>query len=89
MISKGKPEELEEKPVPQTSYEAQGTEPRLRSERSHSLTAWTKERSPNFKANNNNNNNNNNCSWLRHYATSQKVAGSSPDDFIGFFFQFT
>jgi hypothetical protein len=27
-------------------------------------------------------------SWLRHYATSRKVAGSSPDDGI-FFFQFT
>jgi hypothetical protein len=28
------------------------------------------------------------CSWLRHYATSQKVAGSSPDD-VDFFFQLT
>jgi hypothetical protein len=25
------------------------------------------------------------CSWLRHYATIQKVAGSIPDEFIGFF----
>jgi hypothetical protein len=24
-------------------------------------------------------------SWLRHYATSRKVAGSNPDEFIGFF----
>jgi hypothetical protein len=24
-------------------------------------------------------------SWLRHYATSQKVAGSNPDEVIGFF----
>jgi hypothetical protein len=24
-------------------------------------------------------------SWLRHYATSRKVAGSSPDEVIGFF----
>jgi hypothetical protein len=23
--------------------------------------------------------------WLRHYATSRKVAGSSPDEVIGFF----
>jgi hypothetical protein len=27
-------------------------------------------------------------SWLRHYATSRKVAGSIPDEIIGFF-QFT
>jgi hypothetical protein len=25
------------------------------------------------------------CSWLRHYATSRKVAGSIPDEVIGFF----
>jgi hypothetical protein len=25
------------------------------------------------------------CSWLRHYATSQKVAGSIPNEVIGFF----
>jgi hypothetical protein len=25
------------------------------------------------------------CSWLRHYATSPKVADSVPDEFIGFF----
>jgi hypothetical protein len=25
------------------------------------------------------------CSWLRHYATSRKVAGSIPDGFIGIF----
>jgi hypothetical protein len=24
-------------------------------------------------------------SWLRHYATRRKVAGSIPDEFIGFF----
>jgi hypothetical protein len=24
-------------------------------------------------------------SWLRHYATSRKVAGSIPDEVIGFF----
>jgi hypothetical protein len=24
-------------------------------------------------------------SWLRHYATSRKVTGSSPDEIIGFF----
>jgi hypothetical protein len=24
-------------------------------------------------------------SWLQHYATSQKVAGSIPDEVIGFF----
>jgi hypothetical protein len=24
-------------------------------------------------------------SWLRHYATRQKVAASNPDDVIGFF----
>jgi hypothetical protein len=24
-------------------------------------------------------------SWLRHYATSRKVAGSNPDEVIGFF----
>jgi hypothetical protein len=24
--------------------------------------------------------------WLRHYATSRKVAGSIPDEVIGFFF---
>jgi hypothetical protein len=27
-------------------------------------------------------------SWLRHYATSRKVVGSSPDE-VDFFFQFT
>jgi hypothetical protein len=27
--------------------------------------------------------------YLRHYATSRKVAGSSPDEVIGFFFQLT
>jgi hypothetical protein len=27
----------------------------------------------------------NNIDWLRHYATSQKVAGSIPDEAIGFF----
>jgi hypothetical protein len=26
------------------------------------------------------------CSWLRHYITSRKVAGSIPDEVIGFFF---
>jgi hypothetical protein len=25
------------------------------------------------------------CSWLRHYSTSRKVAGSIPDEVIGFF----
>ena len=25
------------------------------------------------------------CSWLRHCATSRKVAGSTPDGVIGFF----
>jgi hypothetical protein len=25
------------------------------------------------------------CSWLRHYATSRKFAGSFPDEVIGFF----
>jgi hypothetical protein len=25
------------------------------------------------------------CSWLRHYATSRKVAVSNPDEVIGFF----
>ena len=25
------------------------------------------------------------CSWLRHYATSRKVAGSIPDGIIGIF----
>jgi hypothetical protein len=29
------------------------------------------------------------CSWLRHYATSRKVASSSPDGVIEFFLQFT
>jgi hypothetical protein len=24
-------------------------------------------------------------SWLRHYATSRKIAGSNPDEVIGFF----
>jgi hypothetical protein len=28
------------------------------------------------------------CSWLRHYGTSRKVAGSRPDEVIQFF-QFT
>jgi hypothetical protein len=26
------------------------------------------------------------CSWLRHYATSRKVAGSIPDEVTGFFY---
>jgi hypothetical protein len=26
-----------------------------------------------------------NCSWLRHYATSQRVTGLIPDEIIGFF----
>jgi hypothetical protein len=25
------------------------------------------------------------CSWLKHYATRRKVAGSIPDEVIGFF----
>jgi hypothetical protein len=25
------------------------------------------------------------CTWLRHYATSRKVAGSIPDEVTGFF----
>jgi hypothetical protein len=25
------------------------------------------------------------CNWLRHYATSRKVASSIPDEVIGFF----
>jgi WD40 repeat protein len=28
------------------------------------------------------------CRWLRHYATSRKVAGSSPNEVIEFFFFF-
>jgi hypothetical protein len=27
--------------------------------------------------------------WLRRFATSRKVAGSIPDEVIGFYFQFT
>jgi hypothetical protein len=28
-------------------------------------------------------------SWSRHYDTSRKIAGSSPDEVIDFFFQIT
>jgi hypothetical protein len=56
IISTGKLYRFEEKPVPQTSHEPHGTEPRLCDERSQSLTAWAKARSPNFKVNSNNTN---------------------------------